>query len=159
MKNNLNQAEKYALDAIQSDASQALLKHILSPMEKAALRRGFQPFYYNLNGIKIYVNGHSSRRLLFIVKHKVCLLTFTVEKERKSIDIPLHLREVFDDPAEILGLPAQTRNRLCAIECYSMYTVMQLGRNFFETWAGFGKRSLSALDALFAKHEVTHLFK
>lgn len=158
MKRIIDQAEKDALAAIHSKPAQALLHHLLSPIEKAAFRRGFRPFRYNLNGVKIYINRFQCRQLLFIIKDKLELVTFIVRKERDSANIPLHLREVFDDPAEILGLPAQTRNRLCAIECYTMYATMQLGRDFFKTWPGFGRKSLAALDMLFAKHDCTHLF-
>ncbi|MGZ4061407.1 MAG: hypothetical protein ACXVP0_00480 [Bacteroidia bacterium] len=159
MKRIVEQAEKDALAAIHSEPAQALLRHVLSPIEKAALRRGFQPFRYNLNGVKVYINGYNSRRLLYRIKDKLDQLNFIVNKERNSANIPLHLREVFDDPSEILGLPTHVRNRLCTIECYSMYAVIKLGRDFFKNWPGFDKRSLAALDALFAKHNSENLFK
>lgn len=159
MKRIIEPAEKAALAAIHSESAQAILRHVLSPIEKTALRHSFQPFRYNLNGVKIYINGYNSRRLLYSIKDKLDQLNFILTKEQKSVNIPLHLREVFDDPAEILGLPAQVRNRLCAIECYTMYAAMQLGRNFFVNWPGFGKRSVAALDALFSKHNAQHLFK
>jgi len=159
MKRIVEQSEKEALSALTSAKAQALLKYVLSPVEKTALRRSFRPFQFNLNGTKIYISGRSSRRPLFILKDKLDLLIFIATKERKSGDIPLYLREVFDDPAEILDLPAQTRNRLCAIECYTMYSVIQLGRSFFINWRGFGKKSLAELDALFAKHDSENLFK
>lgn len=159
MKYFVDQAEKDALATIHSEPAQKLLRHVLSPLEKAALRRGFQPFRYNLDGVKLCINHYQCRQLLFTIKDKLAFINFIVKKERNSLHIPLRLREVFDDPAEVLGLPAQVRNRLCAIECYSMYSVMQLGRKFFVKWPGFGKRSLTVLDALFSKHNAQHLFK
>jgi len=113
----------------------------------------------HFNGTEIYVSAQNSRRLLFLINYKLDLLTFLEIKEQKSGNIPLNLREVFDDPAEILSLPAQTRNRLCADQCYTMHTAMQLGRAYFVNLPGFGKRSLASLDGLFEKHNVSHLFK
>lgn len=159
MKHISNQAEKDALAAVRSESAQVLLRHVLSPIEKAGFRRSFQPFRYNLNGVKIYISGANSRRLLHFLNTKISFINAVVDKERQSIDIPLHLREVFDDPRQILSLPAPARNRLCAIECYTMFTAMQLGRSFFLNWPGFGRRSMAALDALFASHNATHLFK
>lgn len=158
MKRIVESTEKDALAAVNSESAQEILYHVLSPLEKAALQRSFKPFRYNLNGVRVYINSYNSRRLLYNIKDKLDQLIFVTEKERKSQNIPLYLREVFDDPAQILGLPAQVRNRLCAIECYSMYAVMQRGRKFFIEWAGFGTRSLATLDALFTKHNCTQLF-
>jgi len=159
MKRIVTPAEKDALAAVRSESAQALLRHVLSPIEKAAFRRSFQPFRYNLNGAKIYISGRNSRHLLHLLNSKLRFINSIVDKERQSIEIPLHLREVFDDPAQVLGLPAPARNRLCAIECYTLFTAMQLGRKFFLNWRGFGRRSMAALDALFASHNAAHLFK
>lgn len=159
MKTQTNPAEKDALAAVNSESAQAILRHVLSPIERAAFRRSFQPFRYNLNGVKIYISGANCSRLLHLLNTKISIINSVVDKERLSLDIPLHLREVFDDPRQILSLPAPARNRLCAIECYTLFAVMQLGRKFFLNWPGFGRRSMAALDALFASHQATHLFK
>lgn len=129
MKRIIEQVEKDALATLNSDKAQALLKYILSPVEKAALRRSFRPFQFNLNGKKIYISDLNNRRLLFIITDKLNLLTFIVKEEQKSTGIPLFLREVLEDPAEILGLPPKlvtTCAPLSAILCIVLFNLVAI---------------------------------
>jgi hypothetical protein len=158
MKNKLNQAEKDALAAVNSKSTQAILRHVLSPLEQAALRHSFRPFRYNLKGAKIYISGGNSRQLLHGIMHKIEQLTFIITKEQSSRQIPLRLREVFDDPAIVLSITPIVRNQLCRLECYTLFSIMQRGKTYFIE-KGLGKQAMQTLEALFAKHEVLHLFK
>ena len=120
MERIVEQSEKDALAALSSVKAQSLLKYVLSPVEEAALQCSFESFQFNLNGTEIYVSAQNSRRLLFLINYKLDLLTFLEIKEQKSGNIPLNLREVFDDPAEILSLlrrHATAYARINAIPC------------------------------------------
>jgi hypothetical protein len=134
------------------------LKHILSPLELAALRHSYKPFNYKIESVFVYISGFACRQLLDFTKTQVTFFTNRMERENKSKDIPRKLREVFEDPAEILSLPAYTRNHLCRLQCYSMFKIMILGRQYFLERKEFGKKSLQTIDDLFAKHGCGKLF-
>lgn len=144
--------------AVNSKASQALLRHILSPLERAALRHRFRPFRYNLNGLKIYISGAHGRKLLYDIMHKIEHLTLIVTTEQDSIQIPFRLREAFHDPRIVLAVNPYVRNRLCSLGCYTLATIMHRGKSYFIK-KGFGKGAMQTLEALFAKHKAANLFK
>jgi len=135
------------------------LKYILSPLELAALGHSYKPFNYKIEGVFVYISGFACKHLLDFTKAQVTFFTNRMERENKSKDIPRKLREAFEDPAEILSLPAYTRNHLCKLQCYSMFKIMILGRQYFLDSKEFGKKSMKTIDGLFAKHRCLHLFK
>jgi len=135
------------------------LKYILSPLELAALRHNYKPFNYKFVGEFIYISGFACKQLLDITKTQVSFFTNRVQRENESKDIPRKLRETFEDPVEILSLPAYTRNHLCRLQCYSMFKIMILGRQYFLDRKEFGKQSMKMIDGLFEKHGCKHLFK
>ena len=135
------------------------LKYILSPLELTALRHNYKPFEYKIEGVFVYISGFACRQLMDFTKTQVTFFTNRMERENKSKDIPRKLREVFEDPAEILSLPAYTRNNLCKLQCYSMFKIMVLGRQYFLDKKEFGKKSMQTIDDLFAKHGCSNLFQ
>jgi len=135
------------------------LKHILSPLEFAALRNSYKPFNYKIEDVFVYISGFACRQLLDFTKTQVTFFTNQMERENKSKDIPPKLREPFEDPAEILSLPPYTRNHLCRLECYSMFKIMILGRQYFLDHKAFGKKSIQIIDGLFEKHGCSKLFQ
>lgn len=158
-KQNVKQTKGNALIILEDKKSQQSLKHILSPLESAALRHNYQPFSYKFEGAFIYISGFACKQLLDFSKIKISFLSNRIDLEIKSRKIPHKLREVFENPAEILSLPAYTRNRLCDLQCYSMFKVMVFGRQYFLDRKEFGKQSIKTLDDLFAKHGCGNLFK
>ena len=157
-KQNVKQTKSNALTILDDRKSQQYLKHILSPLEQAALRHNYKPFSYKFEGASIYISGFACKHLLDISKTKISFLSHRIDLEDKSSKIPLKLREVFENPAEILSLPAYVRNRLCDLQCYSMFKVMVLGRQYFIDGKEFGKQSIKTIDELFAKHGCSNLF-
>lgn len=159
MKKELKIKEIYDLSQLTTGSASRCLKYILSPLEQAALRHNYQPFNYKFEGGFIYISGFACKQLLDITKTQVSFFTSRMERENKSKDIPRKLREVFEDPAEILSLPAYTRNHLCRLECYSMFKIMLLGRQYFLDRKEFGKKSMQIVNDLFAKHGCSKLFQ
>jgi|GEM_PF-6760859 len=135
------------------------LKPILSPLELAALRHNYKPFNYKIEGVFVYISGFACRQLMDFTKTQVTFFTNRMERENKSKDVPRKLREVFEDPSEILSLPVYTRNHLCRLQCYSMFKIMVLGRQYFSDRKEFGKQSMKTIDSLFEKHKCKHLFQ
>lgn len=135
------------------------LKHIISPLELAALRHSYQPFNYKIEGVFIYISGFACRKLMEFTKTQLTFFTNRMDRENKSKDIPRKLREVFEDPSEIMSLPAYTRNHLCRLECYSMFKIMVLGKQYFLDRKEFGPKSMKVIDGLFAKYKCQHLFQ
>jgi hypothetical protein len=120
-----NQSIKYDLSLLRTKGSKAILKHILSPLEQAAMRHSYQPFNYNLDGTPIYISSGICKRLVNITTKKTELMSHAIRKESLAKDIPHKLREVFDDPRIILSLHPRLRNRLCSLQCYTLFAVIK----------------------------------
>lgn len=134
------------------------LKYILSPLELSALRHNYKPFNFRFEGQFIFMSTFACKQLLDMTRSQVSFFTNRVQREGKSDKIPRKLRDAFEDPGEILSLPAYTRNCLCRLECYSMFKIMILGRQYFLDRKEFGKKSMKVLDGLFEKHGCSKLF-
>lgn len=141
-----------------SQQERSLIKHVLSPLELSALRHNYQPFNYKCHGSFIYISGPACKQLLGLAKTQLSFFTNRLQIERESKGVPRRLREVFEDPAEILSLPAYVRNNLCRLKCYSMLRMMILGRKYFLERKEFGKKSIQTMDDLFSRHRCSRLF-
>jgi hypothetical protein len=142
-----------------SQKERGLIKHLLSPLELSALRHNYQPFNYKCEGNFIYISVPACKQLLTRAKTQLSFFTNRLQIERESQRVPRRLREVFEDPAEILSLPAYTRNHLCRLECYTMLRIMILGRKYFLERKEFGKKSMQIMDDLFKRYKCSHLFR
>ncbi len=135
-----------------------ILKHVLSPLEQAVMRSKSNPFIYNVEGIDVYISRYSSKQLLLTVQQKLELIFAAHEKDQLSPGIPIKLRETFDDPQIVLSLHPLLRKRLCKLECYSLFTIMQRGRKYFTEDQNFRKQNMKTLDDLFSKYKCGDLF-
>lgn len=135
------------------------LKYILSPLELSALRHNYKPFNFRFEGQFIFMSTFACKQLLELTRSQISFFTNRVQRESKSENIPRKLRDVFEDPAEILSLPAYTRNCLCRLGCFSMFKIMILGRQYFLNRKEFGKKSMQIIDDLFVKHGCSKLFQ
>lgn len=135
------------------------LKYILSPLELSALRHNFRSFNFRFEGMFIYFSSPACKQLMDFTKAKISFFTNRLDREKKSVSIPRKLRDTFEDPAEILSLPAYVRNNLCRQECYTMFQIMILGREYFLKRKEFGKKSIQTLDNLFASRKCSHLLQ
>ena len=68
------------------------------------------------------------------------------------------LREVMDDPQEVLSLNPRLRNNLLRLDCYTLFGISKKGRRYFTREQKFTKNNMAALDALFAANNCSHLF-
>lgn len=163
MKNTLKQAGKLGKEAelpfIKPAQSAQTLQHILSPLEQAALQHRYKPFTYTINGASVYISGAQCRHLAKLVTQKQELLSFAIHNESLSKNIPYPLRETFNDPRIILALAPRLRNKLCALECYTLFTIMQKGRSYFANQQQFSAGAMQVLDGLFANYKCAGLFK
>lgn len=135
-----------------------ILKHILSPLEQAVMRGKSDPFTYNVEGIDVYISRYTAIQFLLTLKRKIELINAAFEKDYLSKDIPVKFRETFDDPKIVLSLHPLLRKRLCKLECYSLFIIMQRGRKYFIEKQKFSKQSIKTLDTLFAKYKCGNLF-
>lgn len=153
MKNESEIAAKEHLGAI---AEKSL--YVLAPIEQQAIHHRYQPFMYKAPGFRLYISGEACKFLRETAEQKIRMLHSLIEKDKISKNIPLHLREVFDDPQIVLSLPPRLRNRLCTLECYCLFTIMQRGRSYFATKQNFSPGHLKTLDGLFANYHCGDLF-
>lgn len=157
MENKHYPLEKSDLASLKKAQSSKLLKHVLSPLEEAAFKHGFQPFTYNIEkGVSIYVTHFTCRQLLSKTKEKLDLMLNCTDKMHYFKDIPVKYRDAFDDPRIILSLPPILRNRLCRLDCYTLISILKCGRQYFVENLRAGE--VKHIDALFAKYKCSHLF-
>lgn len=158
-KNLKNEISDKDIASLKTKTAKTLLTPILSPIELAALNRKWQPFTYNLAGLKIYISGLHCKQLLVSTMNKLQRLNVAVAKDKFSQGIPVKLRETFDDPKVVLSLNPVLRNKLCKLECYSLFTIMQKGKSFFEIEQKFSVQHVKTIEGLFAKYKLGKLFK
>jgi hypothetical protein len=75
---------------LKSTESQQFLKHLLSPLERAALKNNYRPFTYIVDGARIFVNLIACKNLLKITRHKLCFFTGLLEEEILQAKKRLH---------------------------------------------------------------------
>lgn len=158
MQTHLKPAERKVLNYLKRAASKKSLGLVLSPLEKAVLTSASQPFNYRFNGITVYISMQACKQLLTAVVEKLRLLNFLIQRDKIRPHIPFELREVIDDPREILSLSPRLRNKLCELECYTLFAISKKGRRYFVVKQKFSKPAMQTLDALFAKHKCANLF-
>jgi len=148
-----------AEEQLRLEERKMILGHALSQLELAAIMHDHQPFYYEIGHNLVYFNAAACRKLFDSTAQRISLVRNRLDIERKSANVPRHLREVFEDPTQVMGLPTYVRIRLCRLECYTLLRVMLLGRTYFAARKEFGGKSMAAMDGLFAMHKCSQLFK
>ncbi len=134
------------------------LKSLLSPLEEAVLYGNSNPFVYKLGDTGVYISRYTAAELLHCISRKIELVKAARKKDELAKNIPLKHRETFDDPKIVLSLHPLLRNRLCKLECYSLYAIMLKGRTYFMKEQNFSKKNMQILDGLFAKYKCGDLF-
>src|SRR4051812_9762092 len=123
MKTQLKPSVRKVLNELKRAAAKKTIKPVLSPLEKAVFNHAGQPFNFSYNGISIYISLHACKQLLVAVIDKLRLLNLLLKNDKARIHIAFKVREVVDDPREILALNPLLRNRLCALECYTLFAI------------------------------------
>jgi hypothetical protein len=159
MKNSSKKDLRKTLASIKKGKLREDLKHILNPLEQAALQHHYKPFVYNYEGIQLYISRRSCMQLMDYATDKITFLTNLIEQERLSTGIPVKYREAFNEPRLILALPARLRNHLVRLGCYTLFAIMQKGRSHFVDEHKFSVLSMQRLDVLFATYKSGHLFR
>lgn len=158
MKENLIEELTYSLAKINTRQNRRLLNYILSPLEDAALRQPPDTFIYRINRRKIYISVRARQQIISGIVNKLSLLHYIIKDDHLKAGIPSNLREVFDDPAEILYLHYAIRNRLCRLDCFTLFSILEKGRDYFIKEQNFGKGAMKTLDVVFEKYGCGHLF-
>lgn len=158
MKNKSDLITAKDIASLKTKAAKVLLIPILSPLEQTALNKKWQPFTYKIADLKIYISALHCKHLLISTLQKLQRLNAAVTKDKLSQGIPINLRETFDDPKIVLSLNPPLRNRLCKLECYTLFTIMQKGKVFFQQQK-FSKAQINAIEDLFLKYKLAKLFK
>ncbi|PBQ33893.1 hypothetical protein CNR22_19590 [Sphingobacteriaceae bacterium] len=158
MKNKSDLITAKDIASLKTKAAKVLFTPILSPLELTALNKKWQPFTYKIADLKIYISALHCKHLLISTLHKLQRLNAAVTKDKLSQGIPIKLRETFDDPKIVLSLIPPLRNKLCKLECYTLFSIMQKGKAFFEQHK-FSAANIAALENLFMKYSCSKLFK
>jgi hypothetical protein len=139
--------------------SQAILKHLLSPLELAALKRRYKAFQYTMNGASVSITVETCKQLLFFTRNKINFFSEVLQRESYNHKMSVSIPKLLDDPKVVLSLPPHLRNILIGrLNCYNLFDVLQIGRKQLSQTRRLGKGGLKALDNLFEEHNCGHLF-
>src|SRR5829696_3986346 len=119
MKTESKQGSKNPLELIQADrAAQKTLKHILSPIERAALKNNFQSFTYRLDRITVHVNPLDCTRLMTQTFVKVEWFSDLVTRShRQTLGNSARHRKFLKGEVKSQQLPEYLKNRLLSNNC------------------------------------------
>ncbi|MCD6068893.1 MAG: hypothetical protein K0S33_3719 [Bacteroidetes bacterium] len=148
---------KTELAAIERAKSNKLFTHLLSPLEEAAVLNNYNPFFYKINEVELYISRYDCKSLLIKISAKVRLIDYIQSKQALLMEIPLESREAFEDPQIIMALNPRLRNRLASIECYDLQTIKSRGRRYFTEVLKFNKADMQTIDNLFKQYNCGEL--
>lgn len=156
--NNRRANKNDILTLLDADTEQ-LLKHLVSPIETAAMKHHYQPFIYDLNGVKVVVPDIACKFFIQLYYEKANLLAAIISENRRKVKVPIKLRKTFDDPRVVMSFDPDLRKKVCKLECYTLFSIIEKGRDYFLNLKGFGKDSVKGLDMVFRRYNSSHLFK
>jgi hypothetical protein len=159
MKTKKINAEVKAAEAQRLSMAELLLVHGISEVEEAALLHDYQPFYYQMDSRPVYFTASACKTLRENTGQRLALVRHRIQIEEKSGQIPHRLREVFEDPCEVLSLPTYARVNLHKVKCYNLLRIMLAGRRYFINQPRFGRKTIKQIEELFARHGCSGLFK
>lgn len=151
--------EASTLATLRAVKTLGCLKHLLSPLEEAAFAHAYKPFNYSMRGHSLYISAWGCRELMESTSHKLKTLETLEYQDRLCATVSPRHREALFDPRVILSLPPRLRNRLCRLECYSLFAIMRKGRAFFEKEQRFTASAMKALEQAFKIREAKQLFQ
>lgn len=136
-----------------------ILKHILSPLELAALRHDYKSFVYPYNGIDVTIGSEENKALLCFSCDKIKFFTRVVTKVRagQAHKLPRH-KKFLSSNIMAHHLPVYLVNRLRGQGCETIFHIAKRGRKRISQMRGIGKAALNELDKLFTKNGCPNLF-
>ncbi|MCW3085095.1 MAG: hypothetical protein JWP12_2461 [Bacteroidetes bacterium] len=158
METNGKQQADSLFEAMQNDKHQ-LLAHLLSPIEREAIRQRYTAFEYSLNNTKIQISHQTSKQLRQLTVIKISLFTKILnESALYLISNDARIQMFLDTPIEHHYFPTRLYHTLKGLDCHTMFQVIELGRSRVSHSRNMGKVGMRILDDLLKKYECDFLF-
>jgi hypothetical protein len=160
MKKKLKPLTKVkGLGAIETPETSPVLLHFLSPLERAAYRHHFQPFTYNLDGLRLEIDPQTSKKLYWHSKRRVNALRDIIQKSKQQVlKQDPELRGFLLKPIKDFNMPKRLYHILKFNGCYTMDEVAQKGEYGLKRMRGMGKTYIATLMNLFIENGCGELF-
>ena len=147
------------LGDIETPENNPILLHFLSPLELAAYKHQFQPFKYNLDGITLEIEVHTSKQLYWHSKRRIISLRDLLQKSKqKVLKQNTELRHFLHKPLKQHNLPTRIYHLLKGNGCYNMIDVSAKGEHGLKRMRGMGKIQVTYIMNLFIDNGCGDLF-
>jgi hypothetical protein len=159
MKNEQQNYRPRLLEALNDPNFNALLRHSLSPIEKAAFEHRYRKFTYDLEGVELVIDRYTTRELIFSSRLHLQRLRELLFKARiNQLRRNPETRRFLNTRINKMNFSQRLFNLLEAEDCIIMADVARLGLRGLYLKKGFGDQSLKMLTDLFEKHGCGDLF-
>lgn len=147
------------LGDIETLENNPILLHFLSPLELAAYKHQFRPFKYNLDGVTLEIEVHTSKQLYWHSKRHVTALRDLLQKSKQKIlKQEPELKHFLHKPIKHHNLPTRIYHILKGNNCYNMADVAAKGEHGLKRMRGMGKIQIAYIMKLFIDNGCGDLF-
>jgi hypothetical protein len=158
MKTNEKQQDDSLYNALQDDKHQ-LLVHLLSPLEREAIKQKYSAFEYQLNNTKIQINVPACKQLRELSIIKIALFSKLLnENSLTLVGADAKIQMFLDTPIEHFHFPTRLYHTLRNMDCYTMRQVIEYGRRRASKSRGMGTVGMQILDDLLKRYGCEFLF-
>ena len=136
-----------------------LFVHLLSPIEREAIKQKYSVFEYRLNDINIRITPQICKQLRELSLIKINLFAKNFGENALYLIGKVEKVLLFlDTPIEYYHFPTRLYRNLKAMGCHTMRHVLEQGRNRVKRSYGIGKVGMQIIDELLKKHDCDFLF-
>jgi hypothetical protein len=147
------------LGDIETPENNPILLHFLSPLELAAYKNQFQPFKYNLDGVMLEIEAHTSKQLLWHSKKRAAALRKLLQKSKQKIlKQDPELMNFLQKSIKQHHLPTRIYHLLRSNGCYNMADVAAKGEHGLKLMRGMGKKQIAHIMNVFIDNGCGELF-
>lgn len=152
-------AKVKGLGDIETPENNPVFLHFLSPLELAAYKHQFRPFKYNLDGVILEIEVHTSKQLYWHSKRHIITLRDLLQKSKQKIlKHDPELKRFLHKPLKHHNLPTRIHHILKGNNCYNMAEVAQKGEARLKRMRGMGKIQIAHIMKLFIDNGCGDLF-
>lgn len=136
------------------------LRHLLSPLELAALDANFGAFTYAFNGLHLRISSAVAANLQHIYALRLILCEqFAGQAQALLEEAGASYAPFLSRPLDDLGLSTRLHNLLLSTGCQNLLDVTRLGSKGLSYRRGVGAKALKELREFFVREGYEELFQ
>jgi len=145
--------------SIESPDDNPMLLHFLTPLQRAAFRNKFQPFEYDIDGVKLEIDRHMCRDLFWKSRREIkAYRVFLQPARQKLLKDDIKAMYFLTCPLIHHKLPNRLYHILIGKNLNTMSQVIALGEEELKRLRGMGKKQMTYLINLFVDNGCGSLF-